>query len=310
MSINLLYSMGWDNCVHLANDHAEVLVPLDIGPRILSYKVPGGINALRTFAETLGRGNEPQFVQRGGHRLWVSPEDARSYEPDNTEIDFAQHGQFSFSVEKSSPVPWHVRKKLTVTLAETSSALQIDHLITNEEKTPITIAAWALTVMATGGLAIIPQPPLGEHGQGKPGQEFLPDRVMVPWPFTDLSDDRWSLGRHFIIHQPKAGRPAAKLGLSNKERWAAYMLPGTLFLKTFEYLQPAVYPDLGCNFEIFSQDNFVELESLSPLKRLEPGQSVGHRENWHLFGGITPPDSLNESELQEWLAPFLSKIGL
>jgi hypothetical protein len=133
---------------------------------------------------------------------------------------------------------------------------------------------------------------------------------MVLWSYTDLSDDRWKIGRRFITLQPKKGRPATKLGLSHRDRWVGYFVGQNLFIKTFDYEDGAPYPDMGCNFETFSKDDFIELESLSPLKELSPGESISHTETWHLFGGVSAPDPLDESALAERLAPFLSKIGL
>ncbi|MDB6152996.1 MAG: hypothetical protein JWL90_1449 [Chthoniobacteraceae bacterium] len=310
MPTNTIAAFGWEHCAQLSNAHAELLVTLDVGPRILSYKTPGGRNVLNALPESLGTSGESEFVVRGGHRLWVSPEDARSYAPDNGPVKFEQKESGSIFVENAPAAPWQVRKAMTISLSPGSSAVRIEHRLTNEGAEPITVSAWALTVMAPGGLEVIPQPPLGEHGKGAPGREFLPTRVIVPWSFTDLSDERWKIGRRFITLRAEPGRPATKLGLLHSEGWAGYILPGALFIKTFVSVPDAVYPDFGCNFETFTKDTFLEMETLSPLRRLEPGQSVDHVENWHLFDGVTPPDSLEESVLEEWFVPFLAKIGL
>ncbi len=309
MQTKTLAALGWENCAQLSNAHAEVLVTLDVGPRIISYKTPESQNVLNALPEELGKSGETGFVVRGGHRLWVSPEDDRSYAPDNKPVQFEQTASGAIRVENASEAPWQVRKAMTISLAPTSSAVRIEHRITNEGDRPITIAAWALTVMAPGGLEILPQPPLGEHGKGAPGREFLPTRLLVPWSFTDLSDERWTLGRRFITLRGEPGRSATKLGLLHTEGWAGYILPGALFIKTVDCIPDAHYPDFGCNYETFTKDTFLEMETLSPLRALEPGQSVDHVETWHLFGGVTAPDSLEEGALEEWFAPFLAKIG-
>lgn len=54
----------------------------------------------------------------------------------------------------------------------------------------------------------------------------------------------------------------------------------------------------------------LEIESLSFLKTLAPGESISHTERWYLFGEIPEPHSLKEPELVVWLAPFLKEIGL
>jgi hypothetical protein len=213
-------------------------------------------------------------------------------------------------VETPVSAPWNIRKSMALSLAPEGSAVRIDHALTNEGAEPVTVASWALTVMAPGGLEIIPQPPLGHHGKGPKGREFLPERVMVPWSFTDFSDPRWKFGRRFFTLRPVAGMPATKLGLAHLEPWVAYLLPDALFVKTFAFEPGATYPDFGCNLETFTKDTFLEIESLSPLKTLAPGQTVGHSETWHLLSGITQPDSLEEGPLEEWLQPLLKKLGL
>jgi hypothetical protein len=100
------------------------------------------------------------------------------------------------------------------------------------------------------------------------------------------------------------------------------VLPQSLFIKTFNYEDGLAYPDMGSNFETFTKDDFIELESLSPLKQLAPGESIAHTESWHLFGIDeahaaaqlstlnSQPSSATEAALAQWLAPYLSKIGI
>jgi len=181
----------------------------------------------------------------------------------------------------------------------------IVHKATNEGSEPVEIATWGLSVMTPGGLEIMPLPPFGPHPEN-----LLPNRLMVAWAYTDFSDPRWRFGEHFItLRQTEEGNPT-KLGLAHKQKWVGYLTRDALFIKTFDYEEGAVYPDLGCNFETFTNSEMLEIESLSPLKKLAPGESVSHTERWYLFGDIPEPHSLKEKELVEWLAPFLKEIGL
>ena len=305
MAVEKTASFGWENCALLSNGHAELLVTLDVGPRILQFGLREGENGLRAFPDQMGKHDEPEFVGRGGHRLWVSPETERTYAPDNSPVEFAFTEPNRVHVINPAAAPWHIRKEMTIALVENRASATIEHRLTNETDRPVEIASWALTIMAPGGIEIIPQPPLGTHGE-----EFLPDRVLVPWTYTDFSDDRWRLGRNFFFLEPKAGRPATKLGLLHRERWVAYALPGVLFVKASDFEEGALYPDLGCNFETFSKDDFIELESLGPLTKLPPGQSVGHTETWHLFAIDGMPPTLDEAALARWFTPFISKLDL
>ena len=82
---------GWENCLRIANDHAELIITLDVGPRVISYQhLPGGKNVLKVNADELGKSGEAKNVNRGGHRFWLSPEGERTFFPDNSPVTYEQ----------------------------------------------------------------------------------------------------------------------------------------------------------------------------------------------------------------------------
>jgi len=118
---------------------------------------------------------------------------------------------------------------------------------------------------------------------------------MIVWPYTDLGDRRLRFGRRYItLRQDATGRPI-KIGLAQDAGWGAYYLEGTLFVKRFPWLPAATYPDDGCNLELFSNSDMLELESLGPLVVLQHGQTIEHREDWELCDGLScDPNSDDE----------------
>jgi hypothetical protein len=62
-----------------------------------------------------------------------------------------------------------------------------------------------------------------------------------------------------------------------------YLRNGVLFCKRASPYGQASYPDFGANTECFCNDRFLELETLSPLTRLEPGESLQHLETWEVY---------------------------
>jgi len=297
---------GWENNLQLANEHVELIISLDIGPRILSYNIPGGQNVFKSYPAQLGGTGESEWLIRGGHRLWLAPEDeSRSYVPDNVPVIHDLKEPNGVHLENAAAEPYRIKKEMDISLATDGSRVTIVHKAVNESPGPISIATWSLTVMAPGGLEIIPLPPPGQHPR-----DLVPNRLMVAWPFTDLSDPRWRFGWRFItLRQTSEGVPT-KLGLAHAEKWIGYLTRDALFIKTFEYESGEIYPDRGCNFETFSNSEMLEIESLSPLRTLEPGESVSHTEHWYLFGGIAEPASLKELDLAAWIEPYLRRAGL
>jgi hypothetical protein len=68
----------------------------------------------------------------------------------------------------------------------------------------------------------------------------------------------------------------------NKLGWVAYYLNAELLFKQFKFEPNAVYPDLGCNNEIYINGSFLEIETLGPLTKIASGAMVEHMERWFL----------------------------
>jgi len=303
MTSEIVPYAGWQRNLRIANDDTELIVTLDVGPRILSYRTGDGANVFKTFEEELGGSGEDRWLSRGGHRLWTAPEDEiATYHQDNFPVSHHEEsGGWSFVSNQSEPIS--IRKELNVRLESTGSAVSVGHLVTNEGSRPLRLATWGLSVMDAGGMAIIPQPPLGEHPR-----DLLPNRGIVVWPYSDLTDIRFTLGRRFILLQQTEEGTPFKIGLIHRENWVAYLVGETLFLKTIELLPATEYPDGGCNFEMFTNKDMLELESLGPLQLVEPGASVGHTEHWRLFSGIEAAEITSEDALMEWIKPYIDQV--
>ena len=306
MKITQLQHAGWARNLQLGNGNVELIITLDVGPRILSFKTPSGENVFKTYPDQLGKSGESEWLIRGGHRIWIAPEhEQMSYVPDNEPVRHELTGNEGVHLVNPGVAPWQLKKELTVKLAETGSGVTVVHRATNEGSKPVEIATWGLSVMAPGGIEIIPLPPLGDHST-----DLLPNRPMVAWPYTDLSDPRWRFGWRFITLRQTADGNPTKLGLVHRQKWIGYLLRSALFIKTFDYEEGAAYPDFGCNFETFSNSEMLEIEALSPLRKLQPGESVSHTERWFLVDVAEQPASLKENDLADWLDPILKTVGL
>ena len=229
-----------------------------------------------------------------------------SYHLDNGPVNW-RHDDFSGEtvVEAIQDTPQRLRKTLGILCPAQGTRVSLRHTVINEGEQPITLALWAVTVMRPDGLEIIPQPALGEHPR-----DLLPNRGIVLWAYTDLSDLRLTLGTRFWLLRQAVDYPPIKIGLAHRERWIAYVLSDSLFIKTFEYDLGALYPDGGCNFETFADSEILEIESLGPLVTLNPGQAANHHETWHLFALTEEFEIRSEEALAEWIEPFLAKCGI
>ena len=293
---------GWPHALRLSNGTAALVITLDVGPRILSYTRDGGVNPLKLFAEQAGGSGEPTWRIRGGHRLWLAPEHRTdTYVPDNAPVAWEQRTPLSVRLTPPPEASVGWQKQLEVTLEPTGTGVTLTHRITRVGATPATMAPWALTVMTPGGVAVIPQPELGEHPR-----DLLPNRQMVLWPYTDLSDPRWQLGpRYFLLrHDPQRG--PTKLGLRHSAGWCGYLVQDVFFLKRYAFDPHATYADGGCIFETFASRAMLELESLGPLTNLAPGQSAEHVERWELHNTGESRIDWRETDIDRALGPILA----
>ncbi|NJK90642.1 MAG: hypothetical protein HC904_01695 [Blastochloris sp.] len=274
---HLISSHGWNHNLHLSNSRVELLITLDVGPRILRFAPLGGPNIFKEFPAQLGQHGEADWMIRGGHRLWVAPEADYCYTPDNAPLSHQilapNHVVVTSTVNEASG--WHT--EMEVRLLSDRDEVQLCNRVRALRDLDLDIAPWALSVMAPGGTAILPQPPLGSHPE-----HLLPNRRLILWPYTEWNDPRFSFGRPNLLVRQDAERGPTKFGLLHRESWVAYQLGSLLFAKTIAYQDGANYPDLGVNFELFTNREILELESLAPLVRLKKGECAEHHETWVL----------------------------
>ena len=287
---------GWEKNLKLFNDSVEVIITLEVGPRIISYRPLKGRSVFKLVDEEAGKSNEEGWRIRGGHRLWVAPEDfgkkdGLTYAPDNSQVEHAIDDEFTVRVSRVIENPSKIRLDMVVTLERTGPKVTVEHRITNQGGKSLDLAPWAVSVMAPGGYTVIPQPSPGTHPQ-----DYVPNRAIIAWPFTDLTDERLRIGRR-LIWLRQANGPPIKFGLRHTEGWAAYVLDDHLFMKSVPFFAGETYPDLGSNFEAFTNSELLELETCGPLKRISSGETIVHKESWVVFSKSLMQDLQEEEEI-------------
>lgn len=275
----------YGNVMKLSNGTVDVMATTDLGPRVIFYGFTGGTNILGELdSSSVNKTELGEWHPWGGHRLWAAPEEMpRSYWPDNDPVRAETLGTDTVRLVPPTETRTDLQKEMLVKLDPDSSRVTVTHRITNTGMWAIELAPWALTIMNGGGTTIVPQEPFIPHGE-----VLLPARPLVLWNYTDLSDPRYTLGKKYIRLRTDAGitgKPQ-KIGVANKLGWAGYLREDLLFVKRFPYIEGATYPDYGCNFETYTDGTFMEVESLGPLTKLEPGKTVTYTEEWYLFKGV------------------------
>jgi len=74
-------------------------------------------------------------------------------------------------------------------------------------------------------------------------------------------------------------------------------------VKSVPYIPGAEYPDMGCNYETWTNEDMLEMETLSPLTTVDPAGSVEHTEHWRVFKNV--PQVSTESEVDATIVPLV-----
>ena len=291
---------GWKNCYKMTDGQMELVITGDVGPRVIRFGFAGGQNLFKEFKEQLGKSREPKWQARGGHRVWVAPEVAENISPitysvDNGPVKIELRGD---TIVATQPLEKEVGLQKQMEVRMYDGKVDVTHRITNHNPWAIELSPWTLTMMAQGGVGITGLPPRGTHPE-----VLAPTNPLVIFAFTHLNDPRWKFTKRYIMlrQDPKNALPQ-KVGTWNKETWGAYSLNGEVFLKRYQADPSKTYPDMGASYETFTNADFLELETLGPMTKLAPGQTVEHVERWTLHK--LKLERLDDDELDRVLLPL------
>lgn len=272
---------GWKRNARLSNDEVELIITGDVGPRIIRF---GFIDDINIFAEIDGEQGgvgEDEWKIRGGHRLWLAPEiKPLSYELDNSSVEFVEIENGIKTVQSVGELSG-TRKIMEIVLSPDKNEVRLLHSIINESDKDIDCAPWGLSVLAPGGVEYIPMPEHVSHED-----RLVHNQEWSLWGYTHFCDPRWQFMYKYVTLRQDRELGPTKLGIRHREGWVGYQLADKLFVKYFGFDEDANYPDGGMNFETFTKEDFLEMESIGGIVTLRPGESVSHQEIWQLHRGV------------------------
>jgi hypothetical protein len=284
----------------LDNGHIHLEYLREAGPRVVRLSLGrDGENLLAELPDVGIPTPYGTFRLYGGHRLWHAPEGMpRSYVPDNEgcEVEAFDGG---VSLRGCVEAATGIRKMVRIELVEGKAGVTVTHTLSNEGLWAVELAPWALSQMRLGGVAFFPQ----TEGNLEPSG-LLPNRNLVLWPYTRLSDPRLILNDDYYLIHANPDPRAVKIAYMNRAGWAGYLSGGVLFVKRWEPCPNSAHVDFGCNCESYCNDAFIEVETVGPLVRLEPGASTFHVEEWELY----PAEGV--AQTLEGVRELVAKLGL
>lgn len=300
-NMDALEYSGWEKAYRFIGAGREMIVVTSIGPRVMRYAFEGEQNMFREFEDQLGGSGEQDWQIRGGHRFWIAPELPEiTYEPDNEPVP-AEAGENSLVIRQPAGAKTGVSKTIRIGFDPADGSVVLDHTLRNEGKKSLEAAPWALSVMNQNGQAVIPLPAFIAHSE-----RLLHNQEWSLWGYTDLSDPRWTITPSYLFLRQDPGSGPTKLGIAHREGWVAYQIGEFVFIKSFRRKEDGVYPDGNVNFEIFSNEEILELESLGSLGTLEAGAEFSHRERWCLHRNI--PSCSTPEDVDRYILPLAQNL--
>jgi hypothetical protein len=258
----------------LENDFLSIEYLSQAGPRIvrLIYKA-ANINLLAETPDEKLKSPHGDYSIHGGHRFWAAPESPEfTYIPDDSGLK-VENSVNSVNLIGAIEKPTGLQKTIEISLPASSPSVFLNHVLTNCSKNTIICAVWTITVLPSGGKAIMPL-------RGEPGSKLLPDRQISFWPYGKFTDPRFHLLDDNLTVDVTPAKEIFKVGARCPQGRLSYYNNNIVFRKEFSFNPSAHYPDFGCNAEIYTNGLIVELESLGGLVELKPGQSIHHSETW------------------------------
>ncbi len=262
-------------CVNFSNGTIDLYIPKHFGPRIFFAGFKGGKNMFGVVPDVGLKTSLGKWNIYGGHRLWIAPEiTPDTYYPDNDDVVIEERGR-EIAVSQSQR-KINIKKEMVLSF-QGKNKVKVVHNVYNTGIRPREFAVWALSLMRTGGFAIVPQSTEKEDKGG-----FLPNKNLVTWAYTDVTDKRFKQTPKFNFVKQGGPKPF-KIGQRIPLGWSAYCNGGDLFVTRFKFERGETYPDFLSNVEIYSCDKFLEVETIAPLRKMDGGTCATYVETWEFY---------------------------
>jgi hypothetical protein len=275
MQTTVKHTNQWGRVLWVTTDTAEVGIALDFGIRLVHLSCPGMENLYYVQNNDLSDGFAKDNGWRlyGGHRLWLAPESALSYTPENAPISYTINGN-TLQITQATDEALKIVKSMTLEFCA-DGEISVTHEIRNISTDSITGASWGINTLDAGGTAFI------SFDCGTKGG-YNPKRTVSLWSDTNLHDSRLRFDRNSLTATHLPLPEYLKLGLYTAAGRAEFRNKGQCFVITFKAAPMASCPDGGCNLELYMNIRFTELETLGTVTDIPPGCCASHQELWRL----------------------------
>lgn len=285
--VELRSKMGWTNSVHLSTieNTVRTVVAPDVGGRVVEYSLHTEnilFENAEVFGKTLAQDPSGSF-SFGGYQCDIGPELAGV--PDHKMLwmgEWKRTETKDYFVKVQSPVDpvLHMSLQKDFILDPDSGELGIIQRMQNLNSTNVNYCLWDRTQAKGGGFVLFP---LNKKSKHKAGWSLRRKGEKDQWIYDGKTPSSPNVKIMDGVLVMKAEGPAGKIGADSDAGYIAYARGQLLFVKYFPYFQDGNYSDGGNSVEAYWNDDFAELEPLSPEIALKPNGSYEFPEKWLLI---------------------------
>ncbi len=272
---------GWQSSITLDSGEVVAAITPAAGGRVMRYALNYD-NVIYEKNDTAGRvltdpNDQWSF---GGYQLDIGPE-LRGI-PVHDELWRGVYSWFipgPYSARVTSKPDQNTGIELTkeFTMDPDNGDLGIVQSMKNISDKDVSYCLWDRTLCLSGGFAIIP---VNRRSQFENGWAMRVSDQDNEWHYDgnmEAPREVEVMKNHVIIH---CQGPEKKIGVDSTAGWIAYARGRLLFVKYFPHTPGGNYSDGGCTAEVFFNETFAEIQTLSPEVTLKPGESYSFPEQW------------------------------
>ncbi len=302
---------GWNGAYVFSNGIIKSAVYPQLGGRIMQYDL-GDESLLWVNPNQTGR--QPQdggeWINFGGFKNWPAPQaqwdwppppllDGGEYTPTVVEqtvdsIVFFLEGPVEQNTSASG-----LRFNREMRFYENTSRVRIEQRLLNVSCDQTEWSVWDITQVLAG------------DGQNSDHTDY--------WAYFPRASSH-SVDSYFFLQDEESMRPqlkpghsegidafaysgrGGKIGITTDEGWIAYVneRSGTAYIKKTTIEPNADYPDQQSMFQIYSTNasgnqTYIEIEALSPIRDIQPGDSAVYTVDWYLTHVHGPIIGVNDA---------------
>jgi len=285
MEIKKVTFNDFPNCYEIHTKNEKMILTSSFGPRILYFGNNNTGNILFNEANPLKK--KIGFHLYGGHRFWLAPETQFTARSDDRPCLVEQKDNY-LKITSYDP-QLHFEKTLRIT--EKNNRFSVEHIFVNKGRYIFPASLWGLTCVPPEGIVFFPWNTTGSWKLSK----------IIYWQRwtkqkTNISSNQFVPTPDLFLIKPNGD--TGKVGTAGYEGFVGITNKNYTFIKKFNYVDGASYPDDNCAIEVYTCKYFIELETLSPIYMTEPNHPYVHTEEWILIDkAINPEDGIEIRKL-------------